>query len=167
MSKNTLFMLIGNYGVGKSTLIDEPIISKEGIFIEIRHKTFVLGNNICGADSLSALRKESVLNVLKTTKGKNVVMTGNYYCQIRDVTELVPYYKIIIVYLQTSFENNAERIRQRGALINIKTYNMKLKSHISMIKQTKKYAKVYILDNNRTISEVKTDFYKIVADETN
>jgi len=163
----TVFFLVGNYGVGKSTIINEPIISKEKLLIEIRDNIFILGTNICGADSLSNYKKDYIINYVKENNDKNIIITGNYYSQIKDIKELSIYFKIILIYLVTSFENNAKRIALRGKNINVDTYNNKLKSHLSLIKQTKGFRKLYILDNNKNIIEVKKDFYNIIKDEKN
>jgi len=162
---NNVIFLVGNYGVGKSTIINEPILKKEGILLMIRPNLYVLGNSISGADSLSSMLKSNVINIIKSSTDKNIIIAGNYYCQIKDVKELSKYFKVSIVYLETTFENNAKRIAMRGKLINIETYNSKLKSHISLIKNTKGFAKVYIIDNNGPIENVKKEFYKIAEDE--
>lgn len=165
-NKKKIFFIVGNYGVGKSTLIKEPIISKQSMFIEIRPNVFVLGNELHGADSLSSIKKELVLAEVKKNTDKNILIAGNYYCQIKDFEELNPYFDLVLCYLKTDFENNMKRIGERGKTINVATFNQKLKNHISLIKKTNGLRKLYIIDNNRTIEEVKHEFFQILNKET-
>lgn len=163
----TIFFLVGNYGVGKSTLIKEPVINKDSIFLEIKPNLFVLGTDICGADSLSIFKKENVLNLIKTNTDKNIIIAGNYYCSIKDIQELHPYFKLVIIYLNTNYRTNKERIAKRGKEINAETYVSKLKAHKSLIEKTRGLRRLYIIDNNRPFNETKPQFDKIIADETN
>jgi dephospho-CoA kinase len=167
IAKKKVFFIVGNYGVGKSTLIEEPILSRTSMFLEIRNNVYVLGTKIRGADSLCYHKKEDVLNEIKRNTDKNILIAGNYYCQIKDFEELRPYFDLVLYYLKTDFENNLKRISQRGKTINVATYNNKLKNHISLIKKTNGMRKLYIIDNNRSIQEVKDEFYKILDIEIN
>jgi shikimate kinase len=164
MDKSKAIFLVGNYGVGKSTIIKEPVLKNDGIFLMIRDNLYVLGTNIRGADSLYSHNKAKVIEEVIQNKTKNIIITGNYYCQIKDIKELSVHFNVILVYLKTSFENNEKRILKRGKLINIDTYNSKLKGHISLINNTKGYRKLYIVDNNRDIESVKNEFYKIIKE---
>ena len=164
MDKSKAIFLVGNYGVGKSTIIKEPVLKSDGMFLMIRDNLYVLGTSISGADSLSNHNKAEVIKEVIKNKTKNIIITGNYYCQIKDIKELSVHFNVILVYLKTSFENNVKRILKRGKLINIDTYNSKLKGHISLINNTKGYRKLYIIDNNRDIESVKNEFYKIIEE---
>lgn len=163
---NNIFFLVGNYGVGKSSIIKEPIISKRKNLLEIRKNLFVLGEDISGADSLSSQPKEKVIRGLLSNTDKNIIIAGIYYTTIKDIKLLSKYFNITLIYLETSFIENAKRIAQRGKVINIDTYNSKVKSHISLIKNTKGMRKIFIIDNNRPLEEVKNEVYKIIEDET-
>jgi dephospho-CoA kinase len=158
---------VGNYGVGKSTVIDNPIISKQSIFLEIQKNVFVLGTDICGADSLSKFKKEDVLKEIVKNIDKNIIIAGNYYSQIVDFVKLKPYFNLVLCYLKTDFQNNLDRISQRGKTINVATYNAKLKNQISLIKKTNGMRKLFIIDNNKSIQEVRNEFYKILNTEIN
>ena len=166
-SKKKVFFIVGNYGVGKSTLLENPVISKKSIFLEIKENIYVLGNKICGADSLSMYKKEDVIKEVKKHTDKNILIAGNYYSQIKDFEELQPYFDLVLCYLKTDFQNNLERISKRGKTINVATYNTKLKNQISLIKKTNGMRKLYIIDNNRSIQEVRDEFYKILNTEIN
>jgi dephospho-CoA kinase len=166
-NKNKVFFLVGNYGVGKSTIIDNPIISKQSIFLEIKKNVFVLGTDIIGADSLFKFKKEDVLKEVVKNKDKNIIIAGNYYSQIVDFEKLKPYFNLVLCYLKTDFQNNLDRILQRGKTINVATYNAKLKNQISLIKKTNGMRKLYIIDNNKSIQEVRDEFYKILNTEIN
>ena len=163
----TIFYIVGNYGVGKSTIIKEPILTKEDLFMEIRENVWVLGKEINGADSLSSLDKESVLMRILDNKEKNIIVAGIYYSTIKDIKFFSKHFKVVIIYLNTSFENNAKRIAERGKHINIDTYNSKLRANKSLITSTKGHRKVYIIDNNKPINEVKEEVYKIIDNEKN
>ena len=115
---NKIFFIIGNYGVGKSTCINYPIIKKENIFINIFNNVWILGENICGADSLSNYKKENIFNIILNNKDKNIIITGNYYCQYVDYIKLKNHFKIITIYLNTNYKNNALRIAKRNKNIN-------------------------------------------------
>lgn len=164
---NTIFYLVGNYGVGKSSIIKEPIISRKKNLLEIKENLFVLGEDISGADSLSSQTKEKVIRGLLSNTDKNIIIAGIYYTTIKDIKILSKYFNIVLLYLNTSFVENAKRIAERGKLINIETYNSKIKSHLSLIKNTKGLRKLFIIDNNRPLNEVKEEVYKIIKDETN
>lgn len=164
---NKIIFLVGNYGVGKSSIIKEEVISKQEFLLQIRPNLFVLGDNISGADSLSPYPKNKVLKTLLNHRDKNIIIAGIYYTTMKDILFLSKYFDIILFYLKTSFEENAKRIALRGKIINIDTYNSKLKSHLSLIKNTKGLRKLFIIDNNRPLTEVKEEIYKIIEDETN
>lgn len=164
--KGTIFFLVGNYGVGKSSIIKEPVISKTKNLLEIKKNLFVLGEDIIGADSLSNQKKENVLRGLLSHTDKNIIITGIYYSQIRDIKILSQFFNVVLLYLNTSFIENAKRIAQRGKIINIETYNKKVNYHLSLIKNTKGLRKLFIIDNNRPLIEVKNEVYKIIEDET-
>jgi dephospho-CoA kinase len=163
---NKIIFLVGNYGVGKSSIIKEPIISQNKNLIQIRPNLYVLGRDICGADSLSSEKKSSVLREIITNKDKNIIIAGIYYTTIKDIKFLSQYFDIVLLYLNTSFEENAKRIALRGKQINIDTYNAKLTSQLSLIKNTKGYRKLFIIDNNKPLDIVKDEVYKIIENET-
>jgi len=163
---NNIFFLVGNYGVGKSSIIKEPILSQQEFLIEIKPNLYVLGDTIVGADSLSPHPKNKVVKTLLKHRDKNIIIAGIYYTTIKDILFLKKYFNITLIYLKTSFEENAKRIALRGKQINIDTYNSKIKSHLSLIKNTKGLRKLFIIDNDRTLTEVKEEVYKIIEDET-
>jgi dephospho-CoA kinase len=165
--KKTIFYLVGNYGVGKSSIIKEPILSKRKNLIEIRNNLFVLGEDINGADSLSSQKKDDVIKQIILNRDKNIIIAGIYYTTIKDIKLLSKYFNIVLFYLKTSFEENAKRIALRGKLINVETYNAKLTSQLSLIKNTKGFRKLFIIENDRPLEEVKAEIYKIIEDETN
>ncbi len=164
-NKKTIFMLVGNFGVGKSTLIKEPVLDTDGILLKTDDNMWVLGKTIIGADSLSSLSKKDVIDGLKNHTDKNIIITGNFYCAQKDVVELSVNFKIVIIYLKTSFVENVRRIAMRGKTINVSTYNSKLKLHYNMMKKTKHLAKIHVIDNDRAFSEVKLDITEILQDE--
>lgn len=162
----TIIYLVGNYGVGKSSIIKEPVLSKTNNLLRIKDNLYVLGEDICGADSLSKQPKEKVIKSLLNETDKNIIIAGIYYTTIKDIQFLSNYFNIVLIYLNTTFYVNAERIAKRGKLINVDTYNSKIKSHASLIKKTKGLRKLFIIDNDRNLEEVKKDVYKIIDDET-
>lgn len=165
--KNKAFFLVGNYGCGKSSIIKETVTRQESIFLEIRPNLWVVGTQINGADSLSQFAKENVLKTIIENKDKNVIIAGNYYCQIKDIEILSKHFSVVLVYLKTTFENNAKRIAERGKLINVDTFNNKLKNHISMISKTNGLRKLYIIDNNQELKQTKQEFFNITENEIN
>jgi len=164
---NNVFFIVGNYGVGKSTVIKEPIISQEGLFIKIKPNLYVLGTDICGADSLSTYKKAFVMRQVLRNKDKNIIITGNYYTQQTDILQLYGHFNLVLIYLDTSFKENAKRIAYRDKVINIDTYNSKLKLHHALIKKTKGYRKLFVIDNDQPAAEVKKHVFNIINDETN
>lgn len=165
-TKKKVIFVVGNYGVGKSALIFSNVLSSSGLLLQVGDNLFVLGKKIYGADSLSGVRKEDVLREVAANKDKNIIIAGNYYCQIKDFVELRPHFDLVLCYLKTSLENNARRIAMRGGAINERTYQQKLKNHLSLIKKTDGMRKLYIIDNNRSFDEVKKTFDDIVKQET-
>tara|TARA_R110002153_G_scaffold17292_3_gene59993 strand:+ start:4722 stop:5231 length:510 start_codon:yes stop_codon:yes gene_type:complete len=166
-NKKTAFMLVGNYGVGKSTLIKEPVLDRQTILLKTHENIWVLGKTIIGADSLSSMKKEDVINELVKHTDKNIIITGNYYSQQTDVIKLSEGFNVVIIYLKTSFAENVKRIAMRGKTINVSTYNSKLKLHYNMMVKTKHLAKIHVIDNDRAFTEVKQDITKILQDEQN
>jgi deoxyadenosine/deoxycytidine kinase len=163
----TIFFLVGNFGVGKSSLVNKEILKSNDIFQMTSDNVWVLGRNATGADTLSIYKKDYVLNKVIKNIDKNIIITGNYYCQIKDFFLLKDYFKLVLIYLDTSFENNSLRIEGRGREININTYYSKLKSHKSLIDKTRGIRKLFILDNDREQKEVQKDFDKIILNEKN
>lgn len=162
---NNAFFIVGNFGVGKSTSIEYPVIETDDIFLKINENLFVVGIHIRGADSLCIYKKEDVMKKILQNKDKNLIIVGNYYCQIKDFLLLKNHFNLHLIYLNTTFEKNAHRIAKRGKEININTFNEKLKRHISLIRNVKNIAKIHIIDNNRSIEEVKPEILKILKDE--
>lgn len=161
--KKKILMLVGNYGVGKSTLIKNKILAKyNDIFLQISKRWWVLGTNICGADSVSNFNKDDVMKKIEKARLKGIIITGNYYCTNSDVERLRKNNDVSIVYLHTNFNNNAKRIAQRGGIINPTTYNQKLTSHLNLLKNQKDFVKIRILDNNRGPELVRKDFEKLL-----
>jgi len=158
-----ILMLVGNYGTGKSTLIDNKILDvKDEVLLQISKRWWVLGTTINGADSVSKFNKADMMKKVEQARVEGIIIAGNYYCSQADVKRLARNNDVSIVYLKTSFANNALRIAKRGNLINPTTYNQKLKSHIGLMKASKGLAKIKILDNNRGLKLVKKDFNKIL-----
>ena len=161
--RKKILMLVGNFGVGKSTLIKNKILDRvDDIFLQISKRWWVLGTNICGADSVSKFDKSEVMKKIERARLEGIIITGNYYCTNKDVERLCKNNDVSIVYLNTSFENNAKRIGQRGGIINPSTYNSKLKAHTNLMRNNKHRDKIRILDNNRGSKIVKSDFEKIL-----
>jgi guanylate kinase len=169
MKRGTMFFLVGNFGVGKSSIVKNEVISEvDEILLKIKNNLYVAGKKIIGADSLSGYTggKDGVREVLNRHPDKNIILTGVYYCQLVDLKAFSKNFNIVVIYLKTSFEENSIRVAKRGRVINIDTYNAKLKSHQSFLKSSMKYGKVIFLDNNRPLEDVRNDFYNIIKKET-
>jgi dephospho-CoA kinase len=160
--KKAIF-LVGNFGVGKSTLLNRQVISSVGIYQEIAENLYVLGKDTSGADTLSSFKKEDVIKDIISNKDKNIILCGIYYQQIIDVQRLKNFFEIVIVYLNTDYENNKKRIESRGKEINKKTFLSKNKHIKSFIKQSfMDCSDVFIIDNNKSKEEVKKEFDNII-----
>lgn len=160
--KKAIF-LVGNFGVGKSTLLNRQVISSVGIYQEIAENLYVLGKDTSGADTLSSFKKEDVIKDIISNKDKNIILCGIYYQQIIDVQRLKNFFEIVIVYLNTDYENNKKRIEARGKEINKKTFVQKNKHIKSFIKQSfMDCSEVFIIDNNKSKEEVKKEFNNII-----
>jgi gluconate kinase len=158
-----ILMLVGNYGVGKSSLINNKILdTKDELLLQISKRWWVLGTKINGADSVSSFNKQEVMRRIEKARVEGIIIAGNYYCSQTDVKRLARNNEVSIVYLHTNFENNAKRIAQRGGIINPTTYNQKLNAHVNLMKNSKSIAKIKILDNNRGLEQVKKDFNQIL-----
>jgi hypothetical protein len=158
-----ILMLVGNFGTGKSTLIDNKILDiKDEVLLQISKRWWVLGTTINGADSVSKFNKEDMMKKIEAARVEGIIIAGNYYCSQADVKRLARNNDVSIVYLKTSFANNALRIAKRGNLINPTTYNQKLKSHANLLRASKGLAKIKILDNNRGLKVVRNDFNQLL-----
>jgi gluconate kinase len=158
-----ILMLVGNFGVGKSSLINNKILDiKDEVLLQISKRWWVLGTTINGADSVSKFNKQDMMKKIEDARVEGIIIAGNYYCSLRDVKRLSKNNDVSIVYLNTTFTNNAKRIALRGGIINPTTYNQKLKAHISLMRNSKHIANIKILDNNRGLKAVKKDFDTIL-----
>ena len=156
-------MLVGNYGVGKSSLINNKVLdTMDEVLLQISKRWWVLGTKINGADSVSKFNKQDMMRKIEDARVEGIIIAGNYYCSLRDVKRLSRNNDVSIVYLNTTFTNNAKRIALRGGIINPTTYNQKLKAHISLMRNSKHMANIKILDNNRGLKAVKKDFDTIL-----
>lgn len=160
-NKKVVF-LVGNFGVGKSTLISNKVLEVDDLFLRISEGWWVLGTDICGADSVSKFKKSEVMKKVEAARHKGIIIAGNYYCSHVDVRALAKNNAVHIVYLRTSFENNAKRIAQRGGLINPTTYNQKLKAHTNLMRNNQDVAHIHILDNNKGAKSTRSSFEKIL-----
>jgi hypothetical protein len=155
--------LLGNFGVGKSSILDLPVLDKTNILLHVGNNNWVLGKSTIGADSLSGFDKSKVFDFIKQHPDKNIIIAGIYYSQYNDFIKIRQSHKPVAVYLNTSYENNAKRIAKRGKLINPNTYTAKLKTHASLLKKLKGIATRYVLDNNRELEVVKSEFWQLVG----
>ena len=101
MSMKKIVMLVGNFGVGKSTLIANQILDTDDIFLRISKGWWVLGTDICGADSVSKFNKSDVMKKVEAARQKGIIIAGNYYCSNKDVRELAKNNAVHIVYINT------------------------------------------------------------------
>ena len=159
---NYIFFLLGNYGVGKSSIIKKEIIDKQGFYLNVGNNVWVLGEKINGADSLSGIDKNVVYDSFAQNKDKNIIIAGIYYSGQIDVSIAKKTHIPVVIYLNTNYENNSLRIVSRGGLINVATYNSKLKIHYNLLKKLKGNCIRHILNNNRKLDAVKNDFWQIV-----
>lgn len=163
MGKNKAIFLVGNFGVGKSTLLDREVLSSTGIYQEIAPNLYVLGTSTIGADSLSSMKKQDVIQDVIANRDKNIILCGIYYQQLVDVQRLKNFFEIVIVYLNTNYENNKKRIEMRGKTINKNTFVSKNKHIHSFIKQSQSDCSyVFVIDNNQPKEFVKNEFDKII-----
>jgi gluconate kinase len=153
--------LCGNFGVGKSSIIDLPVLEKKEYLLHIGSNIWILGKKINGADSISNIDKESVFNYINENADKNIIIAGVYYTKYVDFLRIKKSHVPIIVYLKTSFENNAKRISKRGGIINPKTYIENLKNHLNLMKNLKGIAQRIVIDNNKSLEDVKSEFWNI------
>lgn len=163
---NCAFILLGNFGVGKSTLIDYPIIETEDIFLRVFDNVWIVGLTSSGADSLSAMRKTDIFDTIKRHPEKHLILAGVYYSQQVDVYRLARTHRPVIIYLDTTYKNNALRIAARGKKINPKTHMQKIGLHINLMRKLKHVARIHIIDNNRPLDLVKIEVREIIEHET-
>jgi len=160
------FMILGNFGVGKSAVIDYPIQETENIFLRIFDNNWIVGKTSAGADSLSSMLKKDVFKLIQDNPQKNLILAGVYYSQQIDIQRLSKTHQPVIIYLDTTYQNNAERIALRGKTINPATYLQKVNLHINLMLKTKHIAKIHIVDNNRPLEIVKAEVREIIKNET-
>ena len=68
-----ILMLVGNYGTGKSTLIDKKILDiKDEVLLQISKRWWVLGTTINGADSVSKFNKDDMMKKIRQLEPWNV-----------------------------------------------------------------------------------------------
>lgn len=158
--------LVGNFGVGKSSIINLPVLEKKNILLHVGKNNWVLGKTIIGADSIAKYEKSKVFDFINANSDKNIIIAGIYYSQYNDFIRAKQSHTPVAVYLKTSFENNAKRIAKRGNIINPNTYTAKLKDHASLMKRLKGIAHRYVLDNNRELEQVKSEFWQLVENKS-
>ena len=71
-------MLVGNYGTGKSTLIDKKILDiKDEVLLQISKRWWVLGTTINGADSVSKFNKDDMMKKIEAARVEGIIIAGN------------------------------------------------------------------------------------------
>jgi len=121
---NTVFFVIGNFGVGKSTLIEPWFGTVEGsteyTCLSEYEGIEILGDRV-GADSLSKYKKADVLAEV-IPAGIDLVIAGIYYQKLIDIDRFEKTHKVVCIHLDCPEEVNRERVAQRGGKWNQTTY---------------------------------------------
>lgn len=175
MKNYKVIIILGNFGVGKSTLLEKIYDEdglKESFFCGVKQQvqqtmlqnSVILGNNKKGADSL-ATEKKNVVRRQIVNANKNVFVAGLFY--IADVdfdfyikNGLIP----IFIKLKTSKHVNRQRMKERsGAKLKEATWAVNENRFCRIERYAEKKGLSFEeIDNDQTAEEVFKDFLLIL-----
>lgn len=162
--KHAVF-LIGNFGIGKSTLIEPWFGTVPGSTIYTSLSEYegfeILGTSI-GADGLSKYKKADVFSGVLSA-GLNLIIAGVYYQQKIDIDRLKATHIVHCIYLNTSKEENMRRVAGRNGKWNEQTYLNKVGAvRVFMEKCLEEGHTVHEIDNDQLPSQTKQEFNDIM-----
>lgn len=167
MKKNDVVFVIGNFGVGKSTLIRPWFGTVEGSTPYTCLSEYdgweILGSDI-GADSLSKYKKADVLAGVMNA-GIDLIVAGIYYQKLVDIDRFKETHNIHCIYLKTSKETNMARVAGRGGKWNEDTYkcnSTNVKSFVKKIEEGEGH-ECYYVNNEKPKEELSGLFGRILA----
>jgi len=163
--KRVMF-IIGNFGIGKSTLIEPWFGNVPGncsMSVLSNYEDWeILGTSI-GADGLSKYKKAEVFSEALSS-GLNFIVAGVYYQQKVDIDRFVEAgYDVYCTYLDTPKYINKARVAGRNGKWNENTYQNKVGAvRVFMEKCEAEGHPIYKIDNSRLKKEVREEFDDIM-----
>lgn len=164
---NNVFFIIGNFGVGKSTLIEPWFGTVPGstpyTCLSEYEGVEILGDRV-GADSLSKYKKADVLASVIPAE-IDLIIAGIYYQKLIDIDRFEATHNIHCIHLDVSEEVNRARVAGRGGKWNQTTYegNIHGIKRFMDICDERDYP-VYNLDGNCHPTVLRADFKHIVEE---
>ena len=168
----TLFVLAGNFGVGKSSIVNayehKPVSGLP--FSEVEGLLSLGGKR--GADVLNGLgydKRRVYTEVLPKVEHRDILVHSVFYQNIQDIERYTRTHNVVVISLNTSYKDNGLRILNRSngrKQINRKTYDTYLKN-TDRLKQFCQFKKVpfYDVDNDRPMREVAQSVWAIIRQE--
>lgn len=179
MKSYKVIVLLGNFGVGKSTILkklhDENGL-KEPFFCAIKESItsggintqlpncYILGSNPIGADSISNEKKE-VARLKVADRNGNVFIAGVYYTSEVDFEYyircgLIP----VFVHLKNSKRENIARMKKRGgARFNEATWASNENKFVKLREYAdKRGLRFYTIDNDQQEQTVFEEFLEVM-----
>lgn len=169
MAERTLkniYLIAGNFGVGKTTLVNAHPHEK----IEGTYNTRVCGlvslGGERGCDNISNYTKADVIAGLNPEEA--YIIHGRYYQQFTDIGRYSRTHCVIIFYLRTSEDANRERIGKRGGKFSEEGFTAKQKADEKMVIFARAHGvTVHVIDNNRDTTDVHTEVWTKINDYEN
>lgn len=119
-NKPPLIWLMGSFGVGKSSIIEQPGEQVSPMFWKTDAGYTVFGDR-AGADALSRFTKNEAHAELNRHTVPMIV-TGVFYSSVVDLAVLQRSHDVHALFLKTSKANNRKRIQIRGGKFNEQTW---------------------------------------------
>lgn len=166
--KGTIYLLMGNFGVGKSSIVNFYQHKKmEGTpFTEVAGFLSLGGER--GADELikKGIRKNHVYGeILPMVSSRDVLIHSVLYQNIQDIERYSRTHNVVVIYLDTPYLVNAERIARRNPKkkIGMPVY-AQLFRYAEKVRQFCIFKKIpfYRIDNARPFEIVSKEVWAIL-----
>lgn len=166
MPNSTVFVLLGNFGVGKTSICNKEMVEFSKIeWAYLGYKNLYNLGGFAGYDALSKYRLEHVVRAMDI--GKNYLVHGVYFSSGANMQRLLDKgFKVHVIVLNTSRQANMDRIASRGGKWVESTYESYKKRQDKIVAgKLGQNIKVTIIDNDRWLDDVKKDVWEIIASE--
>ncbi len=162
-TKNRLYVLVGNFGVGKTSIVNYyPHSFFNEFFTQVNGLLSVGGKN--GCDALSAHSKEEVFNMIKEAKEHRLLVHGIYYMGKIDLLRYRKTHNPLVIFLRTDKETNGLRIIERGKRINEDTWYQKEIGNKNLLQFcVDEKINFRVVDNNKPLEEVAKQVWGIIS----
>lgn len=152
-----IYLLMGNFGVGKSSIVNfyehKPI--RKMVLSEVQG--FLSLGGARGADDLikAGYKKPAVFDLLKELSDRDFIIHSCIYQNMQDIDRYTKTHNVEVIFLKTSIQINAERMKMRGKKIDPALW-LRFMKYSDKVRQFCQYKRVpfHEIDNDRELSAV-------------